>query len=344
MDKWEVYIVTYFPHGKPTSTTCQYSETLIYNLHMGRRKFTGDQVRDIRSSDLSARALADQYEVSHRAILDIKTGRTYKHVPDLPDDPDGSDTRGTYERQHLVNAYHQMRALEFLRDLPTGYCETITTSPPPRIGGASIKSPEEAAAEYVSWMREVVNESLRVAGSRGVVVMHQAPTLLSSGNESGMPGSGKAIDTKLDIARGFPLRKLIVWTHRDPKAYGIGSWTNSNLSPSYSFLLVFSGDSWEIPGGSLRWAETWGDVWDITPDYVDGPGGREPWLCISSEVADRCVAMGRGIVCDPFAGTGPFIRASIKAGREWIACDVRDALIREFFRSGYGGSINPAAR
>ena len=65
---------------------------LRYNAAMPGRRFTDDEVRQIRESESSANALAREYGVSHPTILNIRNRRTYRDV----DDPSGVDPSQDY--------------------------------------------------------------------------------------------------------------------------------------------------------------------------------------------------------------------------------------------------------
>ena len=81
----------------------------------------------------------------------------------------------------------------------------------------------------------------------------------------------------------------------------------------------------------------WGDLWDIQPDSMDelwdNKPGRRTQLrppAFPDELADRCIALGSGMVLNPFAGTGSVPLAAIRAGRDWLACDSDPAYLDAF--------------
>ena len=86
-----------------------------------RRKLTDDQVRDIRRSREPARLLAQRHGVTHPTILNVREGRTYKHVRHEPFLPALDWSPGEY---------HVCDAMEFLTRLPNGACPTVVVSPP----------------------------------------------------------------------------------------------------------------------------------------------------------------------------------------------------------------------
>ena len=129
------------------------------NVMPTRKRFTDDEIREIRLSPQSARYLAQRYDVSHPTILNIRDRRTYKQVPDHL----GAD---------LKNKFVIHDAVEFLAELPDGYCGTAITAPPIREvrsvigqrGGWTTVDERQAEQEYLELQRRIISECLRVVG------------------------------------------------------------------------------------------------------------------------------------------------------------------------------------
>ena len=286
-----------------------------------RRRFTDDQVRDIRQSPLSARELAKQYRVSHQTILNIRDSRTYKDVSDHL----GPGLKSQYVFQNVV---------DFLAGLPDGYCGTAVTSPPTRevpsilgrSSGWTMKNEWTAEQEYVDLQRRVITECLRVVGPTGVLFYHQMYTA----------SSRRRINLRHEIIRDFPLRQAIIWNHQMRRFIPGGRHFN-RLPNNYGMIFIFSGPRWSIPKESRAAAMRWGDLWNIKPDSMDelwdNKSGRLTRLhppALPVELADRCIALGSGMVLNPFAGTGSVPLAAIRAGRDWLACDSDPAYLDAF--------------
>ena len=306
----------------------------IYSDRMEKRKLDAEQVREIRASQASLRELAERFRVSPPTILNVKQWRTYKDVPDHPDDP---MEPGLVQSQDL---YLRMEALDLLKRLPTGWCETIATSPPPRLSASAIRQhgPKEARRIYVGWQREAIRECIRVAGPEGIVLYHHMAE----------PSGEGGLDAKFELVADFAqLSKIIVWQHRPPVVDLLedlknpGSLTTGRLDhpgpkpwtgemPTYSFIYAFTGVNWSLPSETSLAAWLWGDVWLVEPIYEQGYRDRPRWVSFPDQLADRCVALGKGTVLDPFAAAGAIPLAAIRAGRSWLACDTRPALMAEF--------------
>ena len=281
-----------------------------------RPKLSDEQVREIRHSQESARALADHYDVSHPTILNIRAGRTYKHVP--------YETVGA---THGLpnNQYDISDALSFLRLLPDGYCETVVTSFPQRqvsisgIAGALSHTREPlwdmSGREYAEWRYDIIDESIRVAGIKGLVLYHfRFRNLL------------EYLDTARILVSRSSLRQIIMWNHGGRNPATALRLQDKTLRNTHDVIFMFTGRYWSIPEDIVEVADQWGTVWDI-PITSESRRYKSPF---PAELAERCIALGVGRVLDPFARSGSTVLAAIDVGREWLACDTEKSM-RELF-------------
>ena len=270
---------------------------------MPAAKFTDAEIREIRQSPRSARDLAKHYNVTHPTILNVLDRRTYKHVPDHV----GSGPNNEYAVAH---------AGTFLRGLPSGYCETVVTSPPVNRRPAfstygDVAMPHQ---DYVGWQRDIIAQCIRVTGPEGIVLyLHRFENS----------------DTRCVLTDGFPLQQIIIWNHQ-MRGFFPDSRRMTRLPNAYDVIFMFTGPRWAVPDEAVEAVIQWGDVWDIVPRGNDfrmlgGHPSRFP-----DELADRCVALGRGRVLDPFARNGTTPLAAIRAGRDWLACDIEQHHLIEF--------------
>ena len=272
---------------------------------ISRRKLTDDQIRDIRQSQEPARVLAERHGVTHPTILNVREGRTYKHVRDEPLVPALDWSPGEY---------HVCDAMEFLTRLPDGACTTVVTSPPEyekwALGSEyrDIDAAQEPSYEdYVSWQRSVLAECLRVAGNRGVVFYHYKSRF-----------TGRRLDIGSAFVEDFPLYRVIVWDHgRMRHMQGDRKW--GQVPHKYDAIFMFTGRYWMMPRDNAEEGVEWGDVWHVRRfrhEVIGFPSA------VPFELAERCLALGEGAVLDPFAGSGTTLLAAITANRPWLACDI----------------------
>ena len=282
-------------------------------------RFTDDEVRAIRQSPRSARDLAREYGVTHATILHIRERRTYKQVPD-------------HQGHGPRNEYCIGDGLEFLRGLPGGYCETVVASVPSNRRSFSIRHHDRDDRDVMShhdywyWQSRVIHECIRVAGAGGMVLYHNPDWRTATRMDTPNMLAGLPM-----LADGLPLRQIIIWNH--------GGWPRlprkrmTRLPDTYEPILMFTGRHWSVPAETAAAAHYWGTVWDIALDgdsYSKDPRRPCPF---PEELAARCVALGRGMVLDPFAGRGTTVLAAIEAGRDWLACDTDLRYIEEFMKA-----------
>lgn len=276
------------------------------------RKLTDEQVREIKRSRESARALAERYGVSHPTILNVRDGTTYSHVTDDEADPVVGG---------LHNAFFLEDGLHFLRSLPDGYCRTVVTSPPEpalppsvRRRGASGADTQLSRLDYMYGQREVIYQCIRVAGDQGIVLYHYRPQFAMG-----------CLDMGHDLTDGLPLHGVIIW-HYKKRRLSAGARKNQRLPNAYDMIFMFTGRYWSLPEEKCEDMLEWGDVWEIGLDRES----RRFAPKLPNELVDRCVALGRGRVLDPYAGSGATVLAAARAGRNWLACDTDPEQIRTF--------------
>ena len=274
------------------------------------RKLTDEQVRKIRSSHESARALAERYGVSHPTILHVREGSTYSHVTDDEDDP---IVGGIHN-----NAYVLDDTLDFLSGLPDGYCRTVVTSPPEAVlrhGARDTDGPLPLPyRHYLEEQRAVIAECIRVAGDRGIVLYHHRPRFAMG-----------HLDMGYYLTAEFPLRGIIIWHYKKPR-FSAGTRNKRQLPNAYDMIFMFTGRHWTLPEKISEEILGWGDVWEIGLDRES----RRFLPRLPNELADRCIALGKGRVLDPHAGSGATVLAAIRAGRNWLACDTDPESVEVF--------------
>ena len=161
------------------------------------RRFTTEQVRQIRHSTLSARALAEQYDTTHPTIIAIRHRQSYKDISD-------------HDGKHADNEYIVEDPLTLLANLPDGYCPTIVATPPTRMRPAIIsqanaceKKEEKLNQQHIEDRRQLINEYIRVMGPTGITFY------LQSHDMTGPYG----LTTLGAIFQDMPVRQILIWEH-----------------------------------------------------------------------------------------------------------------------------------
>ena len=319
------YLPICYYNGSGKLIVLQSDESMLF-----KAKLTDEQVREIRHSQEPARALAERHGVSHPTILNIRRGRTYKHVAYEPPGPvDGLPH----------NEYVLIDALTLLRNLPAGYCETVVASFPVhrhtpahlRYGdGRTEPYSDMTVREHAEWRHEVIEESIRVAGMKGIVLYHCR-----------FNGLYDYANTVRNLVSRLKLRQIITWNHGGRSLVRSGPLLGKALRKTDDVIFMFVGRYWLVPEENIEVADQWGTVWTIPFD----PESRRYRSPFPAALAERCIALGTGRVLDTFAGSGTTVLAAMDAGRDWLACDT-DRDLKELFdqrraisdRSGAGTS------
>ena len=305
-----------------------YSDTSLPRALLGQEEknkwLTDEQVRAIRRSSQTSRALADKFGVFQPTIIRVKNRLTYRHVPDLED--------GEIPPNSL---YVRKYALNLLRGLPSGYCPTVVTSPPLFSASNYFRpylSRPEARFHFIQRQLRVIDECIRVAGDEGIVLYHTTGDVRSE------------LLSEYERLGGLRSPQIITWDHGRAEP-GVGN--------ADSYILVFRGKSVaKADIGEDTWKfEPNDDMWNLIDELEDTDDGAllypayrysitlrrwySPfrwWYSFPDELADKCISLGRGRVLDPFAGAGEIPKAAIRAKRPWLACDNRAFLTHAFER------------
>ena len=282
-----------------------------------QRKLTPDEVRDVRRSRISQGQAAQKYGVDRKTIRNIRKGVTYREVPDrTPIAPDA--------HLMLANKYLVGDVLELLDQVPDGYAETVLTMAPRLVDRVS----RAEYADHVDRQRLIVQECLRAVGDFGVVIYVHRPRWL---------GDGAAVELGTDIIEGLPLRQSVIWTW--PARYGRAAdppaGRGAPLPQNYASVFIFAGRAWTVPKAAATGLRPRSAVWTIPPPNRANAPPEFPF-----ELATRCIAMGRGRVLDPQAGTGTVALAAEEQGRSWSLFDRTD-LHRATFERRLAGKGEP---
>ena len=296
------------PHAVFRLSTARQSSSIIRNVWQEKR-FTNVEIHEIRASRESARAIAERFGVTFPVILNIKSRKTYKHIPD-PLDGEG---RATDVGESL---YLRMKPLDFMRDLPDGHCQTVVTSPPSKMGmrvrRTYVREQDDHLGRnypYIKWQREVLAECSRIAGPEGIVIYHRMVRL--NRNHPDIAGRLMVQDfRRLLEDEEFPGRRVIIRCNHGPPEVTSGSsradpWEDPAV-PYQSVLLLCPGGSWTLPEGVPTYPledDEWYFTYDYETDYL-GKIVKPDWPLFPEKLADRCISFGGGRVLDPFANVG----------------------------------------
>ena len=153
--------------------------------------------------------------------------------------------------------------------------------------------------DYVHWQRKCLREMMRILRNDGAIFY----------NHKWRVQRGRWQD-RSDIVNGLdlPVRQIIIW-----KRAGGVNFNTGYFLPTYEVIYLFA-----RPGFHLaKNANALTDVWEMLQDKTNPHPAPFP-----VELAERCIkSVGRGVVLDPFFGSGTTGVAAENLGRPWIGID-----------------------
>ncbi|VGO21716.1 DNA-methyltransferase [Pontiella sulfatireligans] len=239
-----------------------------------------------------------------------------------------------------------------LKDVPDESINCVVTSPPYYwLRDYDVEGQiglEETVDEYVSSLVKVMTEIYRVLRKDGTLFLNIGDTYYSGRGQSqgkdkkskkrrfGLravdKSGGLGIGLQKKSAIGIPwrvaiamcehewiLRSPIVW-HRDKC---LPEFVRDRPRRSYEFVFMFAKDRYyffdKTPLVDQNFDE---DVWTIPPEKGDKGLDTAPY---PEELVRRCLSIGcpeKGIVLDPFLGSGTTALAALKSGRSAIGVEL----------------------
>lgn len=212
-------------------------------------------------------------------------------------------------------------ALTLLNSLPSESVDLFVTSPPYNIlnttgggfsigtisgkwvnnrikGGYGVHDDNMPHEDYVKWQRTCLAEMMRCLKPTGAIYYNHKWRV-----------QGGLLQTRFDILDGFPLRQIVIW-QRD----GGFNFNKRFYLPTTEQIFVIAKPDFEITMAAVGW----GDVWNMGSEKNNSHPAPFP-----VELPRRCIASqsSRGIVCDPFGGSGTTAVAARQLGWHYILSD-----------------------
>jgi len=249
-------------------------------------------------------------------------------------------------------------ALEILKRLPSETFDCIITSPPyfwlRDYGTPGQIGLEDSVEGFVSSICDVMDETQRVMKKTGLLFLNLGDTYYSGkGQSKGIDkksskrrfglravdksgGLGIGLEPKSMIGmpwrvsiemlkRGWTLRSQIIWYRKASLPEAVLDRPRRSYEP----LLMFSkSKKYYFNRKPLEETEQ-EDMWTIVSRAKSAAGlGTAPY---PDELVKRCLDVGcpeKGIILDPFMGSGTTLRAALENGRNAVGIDLNS----EFFQ------------
>lgn len=221
-----------------------------------------------------------------------------------------------------LNAYHVGDCLDIMRQMPDSSIKAVITSPPYNIKNSTGNGLKNTSSgkwpsarltkgysnhqdclpydEYVAWQRECLKEMMRLLRNDGAIFYNHSWRV-----QKGL------IQDRSEIVKGFPVRQIIVW-HRS----GGINFNSGYFLPNYEVIYLIANPQFALAPKANRL----GSVWRIHQERNNQHPAPFP-----VELAKRCVmAVGPGVILDPFMGSGTTAIAAESYGNDWIGIDLSD--------------------
>ena len=244
-------------------------------------------------------------------------------------------------------------ALEVLKLMPPASVNCIVTSPPYfwlrdyRVDGQI--GLEETVNDYVEALTDIMLESKRVLKPEGLVFLNIGDTFYSGKGESrgqdskskkrrfGLRAVDKSGGLGIGLQRksliGIPWRVALKLTSREWILRSSTIWHRKNRLPefvrdrpgrSYEYIFILAKSRrYYFNKKALIEKKIEEDLWTISAQPK--PSNGLDTAPFPDELVDRCLDIGcppRGIVLDPFVGSGTTIRVALSTGRSGIGIDL----------------------
>lgn len=154
--------------------------------------------------------------------------------------------------------------------------------------------------EYVSWQRECLTAMMRVLQSDGAIFYNHKWRV-----QKGL------LQDRNDIIAGFPVRQIIIWQRNGGINFNAGYFL-----PTYEVIYLIAKPKFKLAPK----ANAVGDVWKIPQENCNSHPAPFPL-----ELATRCIeSVDKGVVLDPFLGSGTTAIAAEALGYKWIGIDISE--------------------
>lgn len=225
------------------------------------------------------------------------------------------------------------KSSEIMEELPNNSVHLMVTSPPYNVG----KEYDEdlSLEEYRGLLRRVLSEVYRVLVPGGRACINVA----NLGRKPYIPLHMYIMEEALNL--GFLMRGEIIWDKASSASPSTawGSWkspANPTLRDTHEYILVFSKDTFGrkvVKGrhGTIsrdEFLEFTKSVWTIPAESARKIGHPAPFPVELPYRLVQLYTFEKEVVLDPFVGSGATCVAALKAGRSYIAYDIKEEYIK----------------
>lgn len=225
-------------------------------------------------------------------------------------------------KQYSDGKLYKGDCLDVMKSLPAASVQAVVTSPPYNIKnstGNGMKAPTPTGKwnaalvdgyedhddnmphdKYVEWQRNCLTEMMRITADDGAIFYNHKWRV-----------QGGLLQDRADIMKDFPVRQIVIWQRSGGFNFNAGYFV-----PTYEVIYLIAKKGFKLAPKT----NGFGDVWKIKQEMKNSHPAPFP-----VELAERCSrAVGKGIIFDPFMGSGTTALGARAAGLEWAGCELSE--------------------
>ncbi len=264
--------------------------------------------------------------------------RVSKPCPDFPIPNSGATLYQNFDGINIKGKIFHGDALAFLRNVADNSACIVFLDPPFNLGkdyGNGKRHDLKPHDQYISWILDLIRESERVLMHGGALYVYHLPSIATQLthclNTLLQFRHWIAISMKNTFVRGnrlYPAHYALLY-------YSKGSPTHfyrPKLSPlkckqCNTYIKDDGGYRHIIDEKGINLSDIWDDISPVRHNNTKSRGANE----LPMKLVDRIVSISgapRELFVDPFAGGGNGVLAAIKAGMNFLACDIEENCCR----------------
>lgn len=222
------------------------------------------------------------------------------------------------ENNIILNSIVSGDCLSVMKHIPDDSVDIIITSPPYNLlnstgngmKGASKRWKNAALVngydgyddnmsfeEYVLWQKDCLREMFRIIKDTGAIFYNNKNRVQNN-----------LLEDRGVIVHGFPLRQVIIWQ----RAGGI-NFNDTYYVPTTEQIYMICKPKFRLN----KMGNRYGDVWNITQEHNNPHPAPFP-VTLVDRILDTVYINGRGVILDPFAGSGTVGVSALKHNMDFM--------------------------
>jgi len=247
-------------------------------------------------------------------------------------------TYSTYHQRGAEGTLYLADAIDFLKKIRKSTAGVVFLDPPFNIGkdyGNGKTEDRRPHKHYISWLEEVIGESVRILKPGGALYLYHLPSfatqLTGLLNELLQFRHWIAVCMKNTFVRGrrlYPAHyALLYYTKGDPLHFSRPKLSPVKCRRCNSYIKDYGGYRRIIEEKGINLSDVWDDLSPVRHNKRKSRPANE----LPMELLERVVAISgcaNELFVDPFMGGGNGVLAAVGADMRFAACDIVEECCR----------------